>query len=184
MKSMNSKAGGTALAGRAAALVVAIFAVFFVVACGDLTEVADPLGARIGDRAPEFRLRTPGGEPVQLSDYDGRPRVIYFWASWCGSCTFELPLMDEFAAENAADDVVVLTVNVGEEADFVDSYLAEYAPGYEFVAVVDPLLDTFKTYRILAFPTTFFIGRDGHIEQMKMGRIAEETLDEYSERIR
>jgi thiol-disulfide isomerase/thioredoxin len=149
-------------------------------ACGNLTEVADPLGANIGDRAPEFRLRAPEGDPVQLSDLDGRPRVIYFWASWCGTCTFELPLMDRFAAENAGKDLVVMTVNVGKDPEFVADYLDEYAPDYQFVAVVDPLLDTFKTYRILAFPTTFFIGPDGKIEQLKMGRIAEETLREYS----
>ena len=75
---------------------------------------------------------------------------------------------------------MVLTVNVGEDPDFVADYLAQYAPSYQFVAVVDPLLDTFRTYRILAFPTTFFIGPEGEIEQMKMGRIAEETLRKYS----
>ena len=182
---MMRRIAGRLPAGRPARwLLAAALATVALAACGNLTEVADPLGANIGDRAPEIRLREPDGEPVQLSDFDGRPRVIYFWASWCGTCTFELPLMDRFAVENTGDDLVVLTVNVGEDPEFVADYLAQYAPDYQFVAVVDPLLDTFKTYRILAFPTTFFIGPEGKIEQMKMGRIAEETLRDYSGVIR
>ena len=157
---------------------------FLLSACGSLTQSSDPYGAKIGQAAPEFRLETPTGERVKLSDYEDRPRVIYFWASWCGSCTFELPLMQEFATANAAEDLVVMTVNVGEDPAFVESYLQEHTPGYTFVAMVDPLLDTFKTYRILAFPTTFFIGDDGTIQQMKMGRIAAETLGDYSSQIR
>ncbi len=87
--------------------------------------------------------------------------------------------MDRLAADNVGEDLVVMTVNVGEDPEFVADYLDENAPDYQFVAVVDPLLDTFKTYRIQAFPTTFFLGPEGKIEQLRMGRIAEEMLREY-----
>ena len=61
--------------------------------------------------APDFTVYDKDGNPVQLSDFRGKPVVLNFWASWCGPCKSEMPDFDKKAAEMAGD-VTFLMVNL------------------------------------------------------------------------
>lgn len=167
-------------------LLLAMAVTLLLTACGsvhDLTESliqqGDPYGAKVGDEAIDFTLPTPGGKEVSLHQFKGNPVVIYFWASWCGTCTFDLPDLAAMANREADNELVVITVNIGEEPEFVERYVQDAVGSeYKFVVASDTSLNTFYQYRILSFPTTFFVGRDGVIRSMRVGRISENILTE------
>ena len=59
---------------------------------------AVPVLAQVGGPAPAFELADLDGKPVSLADLRGRPVVVNFWASWCGHCVEEFPLLKSAAA--------------------------------------------------------------------------------------
>lgn len=178
----NLRALGTRLRRRSASskiVLLALMVTFFFAACGALTEKGDPYGIKVGDKAVDFTLPTPTDSVVSLGQFDGQPIVLYFWASWCGTCTFDLPDLATVANREADNGLVTITVNVGEEPEFVERYVEDQVgQDYRFVVASDTSLDTFRQYRILSFPTTFFVGRDGVIQSMRVGRISEGLLTE------
>ncbi|MCZ7574254.1 MAG: TlpA family protein disulfide reductase [Ardenticatenaceae bacterium] len=160
-------------------------------ACGPAADAAtsliqkgDPAGAKVGDAAPTFSLPTTQGETVTLEGFRGRPVILYFWASWCGSCTYDLPDIEQVTRQEAASGLVILTVNIGEKAEFVEQYVRGTVPDYTFIAATDTTLETFRRYRILSFPSAFFVDRQGMIRDMRVGRLSGKTIYEHLDSIR
>ena len=71
--------------------------------------------------APDFTLKSTAGQNVKLSDFKGKVVLINMWASWCGPCRQEMPILDKLAKDNK--DLVVLGVNQDEEASERDAFL-------------------------------------------------------------
>jgi thiol-disulfide isomerase/thioredoxin len=64
----------------------------------------------IGATLPDLAFPTiDGGEPVRLAG-PGRPRLINYWASWCGPCRKEMPVLDAYAAEQGGNGVQVIGI--------------------------------------------------------------------------
>lgn len=134
-----------------------------------------------GDIAPDFIVPLLSGDSQQLSDLQGRPVILYFWATWCGSCTFEMPIIDAFYQEKADTGLVVLAINIGQGEETVQEFITE--GGYTFPVGLDGSMDIGRAYRLLAFPSTFFIDSEGVIRNIRMGPISHETLQERLELI-
>jgi thiol-disulfide isomerase/thioredoxin len=80
----------------------------------------------LNNAAPDFTLETLGGREVQLSQFKGKPVMINFWATWCGPCRAELPLIqDRF--EKHYPNLVVLAVEDGSTPNEISE--AAYAMG-------------------------------------------------------
>ncbi|MFD2045753.1 TlpA family protein disulfide reductase [Ornithinibacillus salinisoli] len=122
-------------------------------------------GLEIGQFAPDFELESLNGEKVKLSDLQGKKVMINFWATWCSPCKKEMPEMQKFY-EDHGDEIEILAVNVtGSEKnetvvrDFIDHY------SYSFPVLLDESTNVSDDYRAISFPTSYFIGTDGTIQQ-------------------
>jgi thiol-disulfide isomerase/thioredoxin len=71
--------------------------------------------AQRGKAAPSTVFTAPGGKPVTLAAFKGKPVLVNLWATWCGPCVKEMPSLDRLA-KRGAGKIVVLTVNQTDDA--------------------------------------------------------------------
>ncbi|MBU1050874.1 TlpA family protein disulfide reductase [Candidatus Bipolaricaulota bacterium] len=123
-----------------------------------------PIGIRVGQRAPDFLLRSLDNVNVALSDYRGKVVILDFWASWCGPCKSTMPILENLARV-LATDVVLIGVSLDRKASDASDYLA--ANHYEsMVALYEnypAALAVFETYGGGGIPKTYVIDRTGII---------------------
>ncbi|HEY2901955.1 MAG TPA: TlpA disulfide reductase family protein [Polyangia bacterium] len=87
--------------------------------------VGEDGGATVGAPVPAFAVRTVDGKrTVDLAALKGKVVLLDIWASWCGPCREELPLLDEMAARLKSKGVVVVAVSIDEEQDAARAFLA------------------------------------------------------------
>jgi peroxiredoxin len=137
----------------------------------------------VGDPAPDFTLKNLKGEKISLSDFKGQPVLINFWATWCGPCRIEMPVIDNMYQKYYQDQgFVVLAVDVQESITVVRSFVDSM--GLTFPILLD---HTGKVadgaYRIRAFPTSYFVGRDGKITAAHRGMMTEPIMQRYMDRV-
>jgi peroxiredoxin len=121
----------------------------------------------IGKYAPDFRLSNLDGEAVTLSDLTGKPILLNIWATWCGPCVHEMPLIQEIYDTWEDKGLIVLGINSGESINQVKSFMQ--SNGYTFPVVLDSTQTVTRDYNIRGIPTTFFINRNGLIAEIKVG---------------
>jgi peroxiredoxin/outer membrane lipoprotein-sorting protein len=118
-----------------------------------------------GQKAADFALKSLDGEPVELASLRGKVVVLDFWATWCGPCRHELPIVDKLR-EEFADKVQFLGIN-DEDNGTVKSFLRRNA--YGITMLMDSKRTVHRTYGVHAIPTLFVIDREGVIRQHFIG---------------
>ena len=102
--------------------------------------------ATVGRAAPDFLLKAPDGSTLRLSDLQGRPVVVNFWATWCPTCRSEMPdLVKTFEAQKASG-LQVVGVDLRESDGRVSEYANEH--GAAFPMVIDRSGEVARTWRI------------------------------------
>ncbi|HEY2705453.1 MAG TPA: redoxin domain-containing protein [Candidatus Dormibacteraeota bacterium] len=129
---------------------------------------------RVGAAAPGFILTALDGRRVVLAEQVGRPVVLNFWASWCGPCRRELPLLARAAASHP--DLVVLALDQGEDAATVRAFAAD-VPGVTAVAVLDPERRAGAGYAVGGLPVSVAIDAGGTVRAVHVGEIDAAALD-------
>lgn len=128
----------------------------------------------IGSAAPEFTLVDLDGSPVRLSDLRGHPVVVNFWASWCGPCVEEFPLLRQAVERHAADGLVVIGIVYQDRSEAARAFMQRN--GATWQAAMDPGGRVAEAYRILGPPETFFIDAGGIIRARHIGQFTESSL--------
>lgn len=124
---------------------------------------------------------TPEGAPLALGGFQNRPLVLNFWATWCPPCIAELPLLNTFFRENAAQGWQVLGLAV-DQAPAVRAFLARRP--LDFPVAVAGLAgnELARTLGNLGggLPFTVVFGANGEILHRKMGRLTAENLQQWA----
>lgn len=129
---------------------------------------------REGAPAPPFVATTTDGTALALDDLRGQVIVLNLWATWCPPCRREMPALQAVWERHQDEGLVVLALNQGESTDTVTDFAREY--DLTFPLALDPGGAIGATYRLTAYPTTFFIGRDGVIRHIVYGGPMPEAL--------
>lgn len=120
------------------------------------------------ENAPNFTLPKPTGEMLALTAFRGRPVVVEFWATWCGSCRTQLVALSALDPGLRAK-IGLVAINVEEESKIVRSFLDRHAIPAEVLLDSGGLVAA--EYRVDVLPTTVFVGGDGRVLLRHVGRI-------------
>jgi peroxiredoxin len=115
---------------------------------------------RVGDAAPDFALATlDGSQVVHLSDFRGKPVLLYFWSTSCSLCVKELPLLQHFESQQsaAAQQMVVLGVDFDAVDNFVKVATLQQHLALTFPLLVDDQFQVRTRYRTTAVPHAYFL---------------------------
>ena len=123
--------------------------------------------AAVKGPAPNFTLKSLGGKNLKLSEMTGNVVLINFWASWCGPCREEMPLLNALHKKYAPLGFTVLGVNVEEDVDGAMSFLKNVP--VDFPILLDNTNNVSKQYKVVAMPTTVVVDRDGNMRYLHEG---------------
>ncbi|MGH2455715.1 MAG: TlpA family protein disulfide reductase [Candidatus Limnocylindria bacterium] len=134
-------------------------------------------GARVGAAAPPFALVDLDGDPLRLADLRGRPVIVNFWASWCGPCVEEFPLLARAAADHAPEGLVLVGIVFRDNSESARAFMSRM--GAAWSAAMDPGEEVAVRYGIYGPPETFFIDADGVVAARQIGQLSAADLDRH-----
>lgn len=142
-------------------------------------DTGDGNGANATTPAPDFTMTDTEGKTLKLSDFQGRPVLLNFWASWCGPCASEMPAI-QAAWEQHGQDVAFVIVNMtdmgGETEQTARAFLADAS--YSFPVYFDKGSSAATAFGVTSIPQTYLINSNGEIIGAYMGAMSESVLDE------
>lgn len=133
-----------------------------------------------GDIPPDFTLLDLEGNPVSLSQFQGQPLLLNFWASWCVACKLEMPAMQAAYEAHQKHGLVILAVTVDDTVENARQFRDENAITFPMVMDDEAVSDAYQVHSI---PTSFFIGTDGNVAAVHFGPLTEEAIDQYFARL-
>lgn len=125
--------------------------------------------------APDFTLKSNQGSNMRLEDQRGNVVMMNFWASWCGPCRQEMPLMDAIFKKYEKFGFTILAVNVDEDSADADRFLDDVP--VSFPVLYDNESRISEMYNVDAMPTTIMIDRDGNKRFLHRGYKAGYEMD-------
>lgn len=172
---------------RAALVVLALAAGFALIprvtrSCG---------GASLDEDAPDFKARVvanaeslggdgPAPEVLELNSLRGRTVVLDFWATWCGPCQAEAPIVNAIAQRYKDKGLAVVGVNTSDEEGLAEHFVRK--KGLGFPIVYDENNAIAKQYGISNLPTLVVVSKTGKIVAVRRGVTSDSTLDEIVRR--
>ena len=132
-------------------------------------------GPNVGLSAPDFTLKDTSGNPVSMSNYNGKAVLILFLATWCPHCANEVSSVQSVYGQYNEKGFTVLAIDVGENASKARSY--QSAHGLTFKILNDSNQAVSRQYRITGFPTHFFVTSSGTISSIVVGELNHAGLD-------
>jgi len=120
-----------------------------------------------GASAPDFQLTSSDGKTVSLSSLKGQVVLINFWASWCGPCRQEMPLLDQIYRHYQPAGFTLLGVNVEPSATDARKFLK--TTPVSFPILYDPKSQVSKLYQVPGMPSTIIVDRNGTIRYVHHG---------------
>lgn len=125
------------------------------------------LAGDVNESAPDFTLPGDGGQAISLSDLRGQVVMINFWASWCGPCRQEMPLLEQIHQRYESLGFTLLGVNVEENSSDAKAFLEDRP--VSFPILFDPDNGVSKLYDVIAMPSTVLIDRQGNVRYLHHG---------------
>jgi thiol-disulfide isomerase/thioredoxin len=117
--------------------------------------------------APPFSLASRSGGDVSLAQYKGRVVMLNFWASWCGPCRQEMPLLESIYRKYNRMGFVLLGVNVEPDSQAANEWLKQTPVSFPILYDKDSRVS--KLYDVAGMPSTVIIDRGGKLRVLHRG---------------
>jgi cytochrome c biogenesis protein CcmG/thiol:disulfide interchange protein DsbE len=124
--------------------------------------------------APAIDLVGLDGQRVQLTDYQGRPVIVNFWASWCIPCRDEFPLFVDALQQHASEGLEILGV-IHHDTDEAAQSFAD-AMGGTWPMLADPADVAWNAWLGAGVPTTYYVDADGVVRDFSLGPVTRSGL--------
>ena len=131
--------------------------------------------------APAFTLPARGGTSLGLESLKGKVVMLNFWASWCGPCRKEMPLLEQMHKKYSKQGFALLGVNVDAESADAEKLLKTVQ--VSFPILFDKESKVSGLYNVNAMPSSVFIDRKGNLRALHRG-YKEGDENEYLNQIR
>ena len=121
-----------------------------------------------GRTTPALKLADLDGKEWNLAQLRGKVVVVNFWASWCGPCVDELPVLNALARQQSGR-VAVVGVNYKEPLDSIERFAGAHPFAYPVLR--DRSGEMFKQWTAGVMPTTILVDRQGRARWRSAGEI-------------
>ena len=125
------------------------------------------LAGPTGTPAPGFSLASSSGTEVSLAQYRGEVVMINFWASWCGPCRQEFPLLESIYKKYGKMGFTLLGVNVEPDSQAANEWLKQTPVSFPILYDKDSKVS--KLYDVAGMPSTVIIDRSGKLRMLHRG---------------
>lgn len=129
-----------------------------------------------GFLAPDFELKTPTGEAIKLSDLRGQAVLVNLWAIWCPPCRAEMQTIETMYNEYKDRGFAVLAVNMTYQDAPLDIMPFVNEQKLTFPILLDETGEMANAYQLKSLPSSFFINREGIINEVIIGGPMAEAL--------
>ncbi|HEY6482469.1 MAG TPA: TlpA disulfide reductase family protein [Steroidobacteraceae bacterium] len=117
--------------------------------------------------APQFTLTARGGSKLSLAQYKGQVVMLNFWASWCGPCRQEMPLLEDIYRKYSKLGFTLIGVNVEPDSNAANQWLKQTPVSFPVVYDTDSQVS--KLYDVAGMPSTVIIDRKGNLRVLHRG---------------
>lgn len=121
----------------------------------------------VGDKAPDFTLRSSVGKNLKLSEYRGQVVMINFWATWCAPCRQEMPQLNRLYVQYQRAGFALLGVNIDDNPKAAQKVVDQLSLG--FPVLFDANKQVSSRYDVDAMPSTVLIDRSGVVRYLHRG---------------
>src|SRR5688572_29627923 len=119
--------------------------------------------------APGFQLSGRDGKTINLAQFKGQVVMINFWATWCGPCRQEMPLLEDIYKKYKPMGFTMLAVNVEPDSKAAEAWLGKLSKPVSFPVAFDTESKVSKMYKVAGMPSTVFVDRKGNVRVMHKG---------------
>ncbi len=158
---------------------IRIFSSIFLLSIYLLASTA--MAEEISGPAPNFTLKSRSGENLKLSEYRGEVVMINFWASWCGPCRQEMPLLEQLYTRYSPLGFTILGINVEEDSKLAEKLLEEIPVNFPILFDTENAVS--EKYNVVAMPSTIMVDRDGNMRYLHLGYMPGYEVD-YEKQIK
>lgn len=146
---------------------IALLGVLLVIVPGIFAGSSFASSGLTGQDAPDFALKSASGSNLRLSEYRGDVVMINFWATWCGPCRQEMPLLNDLYARYNRVGFSLLGVNIDDDSKRALQMAEEL--GVSFPVLFDDRKEVSRLYQVEAMPVTVLVDREGKVRHVHLG---------------